>query len=380
MTTDDQSLARLFVRDLVTATIKHGIPPGSSGMKAWVESAMKYKIINDLSLVYPEGDPGAPNLVFPQGADLWLPRQHTVVSWRSTPVKEISHHRAFGMPNERDLELFPSMREVSGSADTFFVVHIPCDSNRIQDIWVSAMYSDATEEDLRARSALVRDLTHLTITRQSSRARQRDLGPSDLSDPCDLCVARKIASVCGLPVQSQSRGFSLKAWIGTAIHQKLERDMTRVYPRGDRSDPNFYQEVTATIGEVPGLGIVRGHIDLLLPRRALVVDYKTADLYRIDKYRKRGVPSSHAGQTMLYLRGVRNSGRAARMAALVYIPRDSDKISDIWIASCSYQDHMATGLLNRAQNLVEVVRSGQTSGLVSDPDCFVCHVQHRIRH
>lgn len=377
---DDQALVRRFIMDLMSAIIEQP-DRGSPSLKKWVESAVKAKIINDLPLVYPRGSQDAPNYIFLSGGDfLYLIHHRTVVRWRTASVNEISYHRAFGTVPDQELDLLRLARK-EVDANTFFSVYIPYDSNKISDIWVSLVHSGDSSENTIKRTALVRDVTHLTVTRKSARNQQKALGPSDLSSPCDLCVARKIAIVCGIPEQSApGTSFSLKAWIGTSIHQKLERDLPLVYPLGDRKDPNFYQEVTARIGEVPGLGTVRGHLDLLLPKRALVVDYKTADLYRINKYKTQGVPSSHSGQTMLYLRGVRNSGRPARTAALVYIPRDSVRISDIWVATCSYQEHVAAGLLNRAQNLVEVVRSGQTGGLASDPDCYVCHVQHRIRH
>lgn len=379
MTIDDQSLAGLFVMDLLAATMTRGSSTQSFRMMSWVESAIQHKIIEDLPSVYPKGPPDSPNLVFPETAHLWLPHHKTVVIWRSSSIQDIKVYQSYGTPVDSDLALLPDMRKVSDTADTFFVVHVPYNSNNVQNVWVSPVCTEASEDEMAARTALVRDLTYLTITKQSARDKQKSLGPSDLADPCDVCVARKIATVCGFPTTPVPRTFSHKAWIGTAIHQKLERDLPLVYPRGSKEDPNFYQEVRATIGEVSGLGTVRGHLDLLLPKRGLVVDYKTADLARINKYKEKGVPAAHAGQTMLYLRGVRNAGRVARMAALVYIPRDSNDLSDIWIATCSYQDPMATGLLNRAQNLVEVVRSNQADKLVSAEDCWPCNVQPLIK-
>jgi hypothetical protein len=239
------------------------------------------------------------------------------------------------------------------------------------------------QDDQAAKRAFVRDLVTATVTMQSARDRQSLPGPSDLANTCDVCVARRIARSFGISLPGLGGGSSsssLKAWVGTAIHEKLERDLPGIYPRGDRANPNFYQEVTVTIGEIPGLGTIRGHTDLYLPRIGTVVDWKSSDNHRIKFYQSSGVPASHAGQTMLYLRGLRNSGKRADTAMLVYIPRDSNRVSDIWTASCDYQDGIATGLLNRAQNLVEVVRSGQTDNLVSDPDCYVCDVQQRIRH
>lgn len=231
------------------------------------------------------------------------------------------------------------------------------------------------ESDQAATRAFVRDLVAATITRPTSRDVQRMPGPSDLANPCDMCVGRKIASCLGMATDSNSSGgfsTSLKAWIGTAVHQKLEGDLPKIYGRGDRNDPNFYQEITVTIGDIPGLGTIKGHVDLYLPKIGTVVDYKTSDLRKINWYRSTTVPSFHAGQIMLYLRGLRRAQRRAHTAVLVYIPRDSNNIKDIWVASCSYQENIAIGLLNRTRNLVEVVRSGGIENLTSNADCYVC--------
>jgi hypothetical protein len=231
-----------------------------------------------------------------------------------------------------------------------------------------------TDDETQVRSrAFVRDLLHLTMTNPSDRDKQRLPGPSDLADPCDVCLARKIAASCGISdPTARERNFSLKAWNGTAVHQKIEHDLPHVYPHAE-------QELTVEIEEVEGLGLIKGHVDLYLPAYRTMTDWKTTDLRKLKMYQLSGVPSSHFGQTMLYMLGLKRSGREVDTATLAYIPRDSNKISDIWVASCSFREDVAVGLLERARRLTAVVRSGEAGSLVPEAGCFPCTVQPNLR-
>lgn len=225
---------------------------------------------------------------------------------------------------------------------------------------------------------LIRDFVHglvtATITKKSARDHQRLPGPSDLANPCDLCVARKIAAVCGTPLHTQAEDrFSHKAWIGTAVHEKLERDLPDVYAHAER-------EITVNIANIEGLGLIKGHVDLYLPVQLTMTDYKTVDMKKLQVIRATGVPTSHVGQTMLYMYGLKQSDKPVNYATLVYIPRDSNKVSDIWVASCAYREDIALALLNRTRRLVQQIKSGNVTKLESASDCYVCHVQPLIRH
>lgn len=225
------------------------------------------------------------------------------------------------------------------------------------------------ELDEHERVAIfVQHVTEAAITRPDKRDIQALPGPSDLSNPCDLCVAAVIAKACGVHMPTGPKNFSLKAWNGTAIHEKLERDVPKIYPHGSH-------ELTVEIATIDGLGVIEGHIDVYFPRKAAVNDYKGTDLEKLAVYRTHEVPRAHVGQIMLYTYGVIKSDRPAETAVLTYIPRDSNKVSDIWTKSFPYQEGIAIGLLNRAKNLVEVVHSGKTDTLQSDPGCYVCNTQ-----
>lgn len=123
-----------------------------------------------------------------------------------------------------------------------------------------------TAEDQENIRTFVEGIAVATITRPSARDKQRAPGPSDLADKCDICVARKIAASLGMGSHTE-RGFSLKAWLGTAVHEKLERDLPSVYAHAE-------QEITVDVAEIPGIGLVRGHVDVFLPRKKTLVDWK----------------------------------------------------------------------------------------------------------
>lgn len=278
----------------------------------------------------------------------------------------------------------------------------------------------SAEEQKNIRD-FVEGLAVATITKPSARDKQQAPGPSDLADKCDLCVARKISASLNLGA-STDRGFSQKAWLGTAIHEKLERDLPSVYRHAE-------QEITVDVADIPGIGLVRGHVDLFLPGKKTIVDWKSTDMKKLRGYQTQvspsayvksmtadertelttlkakdraglltegemgrlvtlvtrsqentgGVPQEYMGQTMLYLYGLRAMGREADYAALVFIPRDSNNVTDIWTASCAYRPDVAQGVINRAAHLAKLVRAGKIKELEAHPECFSCSIRPRLR-
>src|SRR5690606_8787061 len=101
------------------------------------------------------------------------------------------------------------------------------------------------EEELQIRM-FVEGLTVSVITKPSRRDEQVADGPSDVANRCGECVGRKIAASFGMVAHSDDN-FSLKARLGTAVHEKLERDLHLVYPHAET-------EITVIIGDTPNLG------------------------------------------------------------------------------------------------------------------------------
>lgn len=375
-TEDLQRRVRLFVTDTVTATIGR-----DTSLDQWVAAAIYEKLFRDITSYYPKFGTHGPEKVQEissryrdqQHGLFYLHRNETVVLLQVCSKRAIEVIRSQpGIQPDRLLaqkiaeELSDAGLACSGAA----VVYIPMDSNLETDIWVESYHPDPDTEQ-RSRH-FVSSLLLATITQNSSRDVQRLPGPSDLANPCDLCVARRLADSCGIDMKQAARYFSLKAWVGTSMHQKLENDLPPVYPYAE-------QEITVPIEVITGLGAVKGHVDAFFPKKKTMGDWKSTDMKKLDRIMQYGVPPSHFGQTMLYMYGLKKRGLDCEYATLTYIPRDSEKVSDIWVASCAYREDVAVGLLNRTRSLLDRLKLGDVGSMLSDPDCYVCNVQHRIR-
>jgi hypothetical protein len=371
---DEQTQIRAFVRDVVSSTITsrpQGANPSGPdfSLHRWIEDAIRRKIRRDLPEVNPQTEqwipvPGSTD----EYIDLYIPKARTIANVRTCTRNEARLWSLVETPAthaQQTVRHVREMIELGKEVDAAYTVYIPRDSNNIADLFVHSAFTGENISTGEAFSLqqLVGGTLESTINRPDARDLQVMPGPSNLSDPCDMCVARSIARPLDIPFPQVAQTFSLKAWVGTAAHEALEEDICSICPEVER-------EITVPIADIPGLGPIKGHVDAYFP--SVVNDYKTTDLGKLEGYRTNGVPERHAGQVMLYMRGIRNSGRSADTTTLTYIPRDSDKISDIWVASCAYRGDIAEALLRRAKSLTEMVRSQQAQKLTSSPTCFVC--------
>lgn len=206
-----------------------------------------------------------------------------------------------------------------------------------------------------------------TVQRRSERDQQATVGPSDLSDDCDYCLAVKMAprANVGFGIM-RTDGFSLKAWSGTAVHTKLESDI-------DLPEGHVITEEKVFIHTIANYGDVYGHVDVQFPPMETWGDYKTTDLAKLKSYRLNGVPNRHAKQIMMYGFGI-NRIRKMKVASLIYIPRDSNNVNDIWVATADYNERMAVQALERAEKIYAKLLKGDLN-FDSARDCFVCN-QH----
>lgn len=149
-------------------------------------------------------------------------------------------------------------------------------------------------------------------------------------------------------------------WIGTAVHFYLEHSVFK----------DAEHELKLVVGEVPGYGEIKGTTDLYLD--GTVGDWKIVGLKKIKSYRVQGVPLQYRYQIQLYAKGCELAGKPVKGVAIVFIPRDSGNVNDIWIHEEAYQPEMADAVLARAGRIYEIVQSDGYEGLPSDDDCWTC--------
>lgn len=211
-----------------------------------------------------------------------------------------------------------------------------------------------------------------TIIEPDDRDVQVRLGPSDLSNQCEVCLGKAFLR------ETAEDTFGLKAWVGTAVHEKLERE---------EKDPFTRKEHKVVVGHVPGYGVIKGTCDRFDEMFHTAVDYKTADKKDIIKLKKSFVilssgavqflSSKLAGyyvQAMLYGKGYEDAGHKVEKVAIFFLPRDSNRIADRWYVEFDYRREVAEAALKRAEDIMVWVQDHGLDELESDPDCYVCSV------
>lgn len=239
------------------------------------------------------------------------------------------------------------------------------------------------QNELKSRSNRTRTLIVSALSQKSSRDRQKTLGPSDLSDHCEFCVGEKILVVQrGAPLSAVKKRFSYAAWVGTAIHEKLDRDL------GAMEDRVFTErELTLKIADIPAVGTVWGHTDCYVPGESEVIDFKTKlDKQAVDKlihleelFRTEGVVTAWLermwDQTMLYGLGAEKSGRSVEAVTLVVLPRYSDDTDEIKAITRRYDRSRALGVIDRVTSTAEKLRIVGVTGLTFGTGCYYCEKQ-----
>ena len=108
------------------------------------------------------------------------------------------------------------------------------------------------------------------LTKPSERDKQRKVGPSELGDLCERCLAEKL-----LGVHDEEKTYPLAPMIGTAFHLYLETTL-------DLKD--YLKETRVTVGTIEGYGNISGTADGFDVESGHVVDYKVLSKKKIKAF------------------------------------------------------------------------------------------------
>jgi hypothetical protein len=198
------------------------------------------------------------------------------------------------------------------------------------------------------------------ITKPTERDMQSRVGPSALGNPCPRCLGRALAGDSG------EDNFSLYPWLGTAGHYYLQHTVFQT--------PDYLHEQKLYVGDVPGYGPIKGTSDLIrITDPKTVVDWKFVGIKKINSYRANGAPTQYRYQGQLYGRGCELAGYPVDSIAIVFIPRDSGVVNDIFVHEEAYQPGMAEAALERAGEIYAAVLDKGWEYLPSHKDCYVCN-------
>ena len=208
----------------------------------------------------------------------------------------------------------------------------------------------------------LRDQVIAEITKKSDRDKQRRVGPSEIGNPCDRCLGRALMD------ERVEQDFSLYPWIGTAVHFFLEENTFK----------DCEHELKLYVGDVEGYGPIKGTTDMVWideDGKLVVVDWKIVGNKKLKSYRANGVSKMYRYQAMTYGKGLELQGRTPDRVAIVFIPRDSGNVRDIWVYEEAYNPEMADAARTRAGLIYAWLQEDghKWQDLESDFDCFVCN-------
>ena len=227
----------------------------------------------------------------------------------------------------------------------------------------------------------------------TDRDRQRRVGPSELGEVCERCLADKIRGT----YEDKRAGTPLAPLLGTAFHLLAQQRLSNS-PEGRAG--LILVEKRVDVAQVDGYGPIRGTVDLFDIERGEVIDWKV-----LSKARIAGISSvvhsrldgsvlmdrdkiiwetawKYYAQMMLYGYALERDGYEVGQASLLMIPRDAS--TDV-LPGCArvlvfqYRRAVAEAVLGRFSELVTRVRGEKkneggvpSGGYESSPGCYRC--------
>ena len=198
------------------------------------------------------------------------------------------------------------------------------------------------------------------LSQESDRDKQRLVGPSSLGG-CAYCL--------GLDMLGQKeQSFGWYPRLGTAFHYWAEHH---------NNIPGAVTEMKVTVGEIEGYGTIKGTMDLYLPHRKCIVDYKLVGKNTRQTAMVDGPSTQYRGQQHLYCKGAIAEGFDVERFAIAYIPRDSATLKDMYVYTERYNPEFADKTLDRARKVWKYASSGRVEELPSDSECYPCQREGR---
>lgn len=211
----------------------------------------------------------------------------------------------------------------------------------------------------------------------SQRDKQKKVGASQISNPCDYCLGNALNGGPSTPNR-----WWLGARIGTAIHAALEAEEEKHIDR-----PRSYHfdaleaamiEQKITLGVIQGYGVISSKPDLAIVKTQHLLDYKTTTKEKLKKYKLFGVPVAYLYQTQMYAWGLNKQGTKIDRISLVFICRDGSTDDDIWVYSVDYDESAAVKAWERLEKIWAFLEEGgKVDQLASHQDCFTCSLSGR---
>jgi hypothetical protein len=231
---------------------------------------------------------------------------------------------------------------------------------------------------LSLTSTEIKDLTVGLFQQKSERDQQKNVGASNISDPCTRHLAKAL-----LREQEPEAKYWLGGKIGTAIHSFIE---SAIFV--DKSDIfiDALVEQKISLGDITGYGSINSKPDLVLPSVKHLVDWKTSSRPKVKKLKDlvdglkydsgaEYTMQKYIGQAQLYAWGLNRAEVPIDAVSLVFINRDGNYENDIWVHTVPYEESIAVALWDRVVSLWAELQAGaHPDNYALNPECFKCAV------
>lgn len=211
------------------------------------------------------------------------------------------------------------------------------------------------------------------------RSQQRELGPSEIGDPCARRIGHKL-----LGTPARTRPAAWKPTVGTAVHAWLEQqfDLDNLAKLGHlEGQERWLVETRVTAGFAPeveqlvGTPWLAGSCDLYDRVTATVIDHKVVGPRQLKKYRAQGAGALYRTQAHTYGLGWANRGFPVEAVAICFLPRDGD-LSDAHWWSEPWDRQVALDAIERYRAIAATVTTLGTSAPAvlptADAYCTFC--------
>lgn len=243
----------------------------------------------------------------------------------------------------------------------------------------------------------------------TARDKQRRVGPSEIGDLCQRCLADKLLGI----FKDGRKGTPLAPLIGTAFHEYAETlELDKQFDLWDKNHDPMWKyfhpgedierypglvlvETKVTVGEAGDYGVIKGTMDrfdvdhkhgidwkILTKKKAkaLMGSYRIASdgslLADLDS-QYYSTLLKYYNQLQLYGKGMEDDGFEVENLSLIIIPRDVS-IETLQQATVElefpYRRNVAEMVLTRAGSIYDWARNnlGNLDDLDSDPGCYYC--------
>jgi hypothetical protein len=231
----------------------------------------------------------------------------------------------------------------------------------------------------------MKELALSLFKQESERDKQKKIGASDFSDPCEYHLAKKL-----LGVQMPEFKYYLGGKLGTATHEFLEK---RIPISNFEQFPEFASAVieqSIVLGELEGYGVIKSKPDLVLVDGAHLVDWKTTKrdkskqlrdvIHGVGKDTKASADAAYSlkkyyAQAQIYAWGLNKNGIKIDSCSLVFVNRDGTNDADVWPWTFPYSEDFALAMWERLERIWSEVRNGKdVETFDKEAQCFSCNV------